>query len=340
LSQHPPHRTDAEFDGSATDAANPPSTAGAPDLRTLLTTGPFPDALRAAIRARGLSLARIQARLAESGTPVSLATLSHWQSGRSQPERDASLTALGSLEALLGLPPRALAALLGPPRRRGRKRGSDLIDLVNVYQDKSAVLAALRDFDTVWGREVTLLSHHGRVVVGADGCIRSVWDRRVLRASADGPDHMLVLYDTEGCDPPVITPLRGCSLGRVVTDHAAGLVVAELLFGHPLRHGEFLVTEIRLDLAAQFPPDTSCTWRVAHPLREYVLEVDFAQERRPERCVQLLSPAVDSDDFTERVVHLDEFGCASVVALGLGPCQFGLRWEWGPSAEPPTPVSE
>jgi len=93
-------------------------TAGR-DLGQLLETGPFAEALRAAIRARGLGLERIRYRLRGKGATVSLATLSHWQSGRCRPERAESLRALKNLEEVLGVPEGALIRLLGPPRPRG-----------------------------------------------------------------------------------------------------------------------------------------------------------------------------------------------------------------------------
>ncbi|WP_199431287.1 transcriptional regulator [Qaidamihabitans albus] len=88
---------------------------GAPGLESLLATGPFAEALRAAIRRRGLGLERIQYRLRACGVPVSLATLSHWQSGRCRPERPESLAALRCLEEVLGVPRGSLVRLL--PRR-------------------------------------------------------------------------------------------------------------------------------------------------------------------------------------------------------------------------------
>ncbi|WP_410648581.1 transcriptional regulator [Amycolatopsis sp. cmx-4-54] len=91
------------------------------ELRRLLDTGPFADALRAAIRARGLGLDRIRYRLRGRGCSVSLATLSHWQSGRCRPERPESLLVLKNLEEVLGVPPGSLSRLLGPPRGRAAR---------------------------------------------------------------------------------------------------------------------------------------------------------------------------------------------------------------------------
>ncbi|MEU6645210.1 transcriptional regulator [Saccharomonospora sp. NPDC046836] len=87
-------------------------TDRARELESLLATGPFAAALRAAIRARGLGLERIQYRLRSRGAPVSLATLSHWQSGRCRPERAGSLAALRCLEEVLEVPQGALMRLL------------------------------------------------------------------------------------------------------------------------------------------------------------------------------------------------------------------------------------
>ena len=90
------------------------------ELSRLLAAGPFDVALRAAIRARGLGLDRIRYRLRGKGTTVSLATLSHWQSGRCRPERPESLEALRNLEEILNVPDGSLSKLLGPPRARSR----------------------------------------------------------------------------------------------------------------------------------------------------------------------------------------------------------------------------
>jgi hypothetical protein len=85
------------------------------EVELLLATGPF-----AAIRARGLGLERIRYRLRAQGVSISLATLSHWQSGRCRPERPESLLALCHIEEVLEVPPGSLTHLLGPPRSRGR----------------------------------------------------------------------------------------------------------------------------------------------------------------------------------------------------------------------------
>lgn len=68
----------------------------------------FSHVFRSAVRARGLTLDRIRVRLAAAGTPVSNATLSYWQSGRSLPTRRTSLRTLAELEHILRVEPGTL----------------------------------------------------------------------------------------------------------------------------------------------------------------------------------------------------------------------------------------
>lgn len=81
---------------------------------------PFAVELRAAIKASGLGLDRIQQRLRRRGIPVSVTALSYWQSGKRQPERARSISAIHALEEILQRPPGSLVRLLQPPRPRGQ----------------------------------------------------------------------------------------------------------------------------------------------------------------------------------------------------------------------------
>lgn len=75
--------------------------------------------LRAAIKASGLGLDRIQDRLRRRGIAVSVTALSYWQSGKRQPERARSISAVHALEEILNRPAGSLVRLLQPPRPRG-----------------------------------------------------------------------------------------------------------------------------------------------------------------------------------------------------------------------------
>jgi hypothetical protein len=297
------------------------------DLDRLLAVGPFPAALRAAIQASGLGLDRIQYRLRASGRPISLATLSCWQSGKHQPERAASMEALACLEEILGVAPKALAALVGPPRQRGRRIAGRLLELADVYRDREPILEALSRFDTDWSESLLRVSQHDRIRIGRDRRVHGLVTRAVMRATTDGPDRALAVYSTDAANAIAIRPLRGCSLGKVFADRAAGLGLAELLFGHALRRGDHVMMEYAVGFSAPFPADASWEHRVSKPIREYAVEIEFTRSQLPARCVQFTSPTGSTVE-TERVIALDEYSRASAVALDLGPCRFGIRWEW------------
>lgn len=163
------------------------------ELAELLRTGPFEAALRAAIRARKLSLERLQCRLRARGTPVSITALSYWQSGRRQPERPDSLLALEQLESVLGLRNGALSALLGPPRPRGRNRRTARAapPLTDLWAENTSAAELLARFDTSADGKLTRLGHHDLVHVDARG------DQRKVRARANS------------CGPSATAPTAG-----------------------------------------------------------------------------------------------------------------------------------
>lgn len=91
------------------------------DLSSVLSTGPFHAALRAAVRARGLTLERLRSHLGRRGIAVGISSLSDWQHGRSRPG-PGSLPAVYALEQLLGLRADSLVRLLVAPDPEGTER--------------------------------------------------------------------------------------------------------------------------------------------------------------------------------------------------------------------------
>jgi len=311
-------------------ALNSPVFGGASaegELGRLLRTGPFADALRAAIRDSGLSLDRIRERLWQRGAKVSLATLSYWQSGRSQPERPVSLQALGMLENVLGLDAGALSALLEPPRPRGRRSDPERIAVDALWPDEAAaVRRAMRTVDVRWDTSLVRLSQHDRIEIDANGGEPRVWVRQVLRATEDGPDRWVLLHhmDEHGRPLPQVRPIRGCRLGAVYTETAAGLLAAELLFPRPLARGEAVLTEHLLVNATPCPQDGNYERRLRLPVREYVLELQFTAPALPTRCTSFWAP--DGGTPIERPLDLDDDHRALLVALDTGPGRHGAHW--------------
>ncbi|MET9230378.1 XRE family transcriptional regulator [Lentzea sp. NPDC003310] len=282
----------------------------------------FASTLRDAVTARGLSLDRIRSHLAARGVTVSLATLSYWQTGRSRPERRASLRAVAELEDVLSLEPGALSALLGPVSRGG----SRVTGISAFWPTPSVIEDVVEGVDTRWDARLTRISQHDRVFVGPDRDERSYVSRQVLRAEADGPDRWVVIMHLDEHDRPlpVLRPLHNCTLGRVVTRPAEGLLVAELLFRAPLRRGQTVITEHALVNVAPCPPATNYSRKFRRSVHEYVLEVVFAVP--PRTCRRVVQ---DADGVRESFgVRVDEGGSVLGVALRFGPGCYGFEWSW------------
>ncbi|WP_020497742.1 hypothetical protein [Sciscionella marina] len=306
-------------------------------LHELLERGPFPDALRAAIAASGLSLDRVQYRLRRRGVRVSVATLSYWQSGRRRPERPTSLDALAHLEAVLDLAPGALSALLGPPRPRGRRGQDGLPTIESFWGSRSTVSQLLSDFDTTTDLQLRRLSQYDYATIGANRVMRSHFSRQVMRAEHDGPDRWLLVYDwgedVRGLERPrpEITHVRNCSIGAVRTHEDTSLFCVELVFARPLRRGETLLFEYELrnpgaDRTLSEPVDHVAR-KFRTPCREYLLEVRFDPGAVPARCQQY---SVQHEDFVRRTRNLavDEDGGVHTLAMDFGAGEFGVRWDW------------
>ncbi|WP_234434206.1 hypothetical protein [Streptomyces sp. NRRL F-5126] len=305
-----------------------------PQLAQLLRTGPFHDALRAAIAASGLSLDRVQDRLRRHGADVSLASLSSWQSGRYRPERPRSLAALRAMERFLPVPDGALFALLGPPRPRGpRPPGAEgRASLESMVPALS--LPALSGIDTSWDASLTRISCQTRMEFDENGRSRAKWTRQLLRADRDGPDRWVTVYrlDEPG-SPPGIEVVSPCRTGRVVRSHEGGLLAAELLFDRPLARGETVIVEYTLTHAAPRPFETHVEAALHLPVREYVMEARFDPACLPSACYSYhLDGACArdgaADQRSERLLRIDAAGSAHAVALEAGHCRIGLRWAW------------
>ena len=300
------------------------------DVVTALRNGPFEAALDAAIRTSGLSLDRIQHRLAARGVDVSVTTLSYWRRGRSRPERPQSRRAVRMLEELLEVPTDALVALLGPQRPRGR------------WVNRPTVLAAER----LWGEYASLPSLLGEMGSTDDGLVRLAAHDRfeldengaessqrttlVLQAARERVDRCVVI--TRGDDParalPSLGELRNARLGRVRTDPSVPLVVAELFLDRVLSAGE---TEI-VEYTCSFPETGSPTHESGRgfraPARLYTIEVAFHPAAVPVRCHSCVGTAVTGTRPSADPVWISASGRAHHVFQDPAPGFCSLRWEW------------
>ena len=299
--------------------------------------GRFADALRAAIRASGLSLDRLQARLRARGTPVSIATLSYWQSGKRQPERNDSLRALGELENILGLPGGTLLSLLPPPRPRGKQVVARELPPAETDRFRHAQLRPLLQRLGLpealeQQQHLVLVGLHDRCQLAEDGGQRSVATRAVFEPVINGPDRWLLVYTTDegSASPalPTVRAIRNCRVGRAVTDPKHGILAAELLFDHPLIRGETYLIEYELvHSGPPYPASEKTHWReFRRAIREYLVEVQFPETCRPTRCHQFAKPAGQPHPRV-RDLKVDTTNCAHAVAIDFGPGVFGIEWK-------------
>lgn len=311
----------------------PVGDTGAVDEVDALAGDAFPVALRAAIRASGLSLDRIQYRLRARGLTISVTALSYWQSGRRRPERPESMSALKHLEEVLGVESGSLTALLGPPRPRGRaQRTPAAIPIEALWDNKASLGPLLQRMDLASDTSLTRISQHDRLEIAADRGEHSVRVRQVLRAEHDGADRWISVYDVAkpGNPLPRIVPVQSCALGRVAKDPGAGLIVTELLFDRPLSRGETVIMEY--EVSHDGPPfprsDDSFCRKFRLPVRDYVVEVRFDPADPPAYCHQVTTPADDTETSTRREMVIDGAGRTHAVVLGFGPGTFGVEWSW------------
>jgi len=275
----------------------------------------FSAALRSAISDSGLSLDRVQARLQSRGVSVSVTALSYWQSGKRQPERQSSISAVRSLEDILGLDPGALLGLLPPPRPRGvtgrrpRKRTSQ--------RDRTLRAALARFGEPDVGSQLALIGLHDQCVVDAHGGHR-VTARALPRSTVDGQARWPLVYD-HGHNAPLLSALRNCRIGETEVHADVGFTVAELVFDRPVEKGDTQLVEYEID---QPQPDRAAHFREFRAtVHEYLVEVVHAGEPGTRSYWQYSTAKPGRRELT-----VDDAGAVHAVALDFGPGVFGIEW--------------
>ena len=281
----------------------------------------FGDTFREALEARSMSLGALHRSLQARGVAVSMATLSYWRSGQREPEHSGSLRALNEIEQILHLEPSALERLL--ERRRKRVAVDLLADLSEDHDVVGALLAELgfrSPSDRLVDREVTL-----KYELGRDGApVRSTYVILVESIHAEADRRATVLTIRPGAETPVIRPLGGYQLGRVLHDERRGIVVAEMLLDRPLVVGERALLEQEVNYQTSDPDDNCYFYWAVRRMGSVSLWVRFHPDLVPERCEQYT--IVDGQ---EQITELETFGASvSHTVNGFGPGTLGIRWHW------------
>jgi hypothetical protein len=284
----------------------------------------FTEAFSWAIERRGWSLAGLRDRLAARGTPVSVATLSYWRSGRSQPERATSLDALAEVEDLLALRTGELSDRLGPSRRVPPSRIAPFAGRLDV---QPLLEAALAEVGCPLPQPLTEESVQHLLEVDEHGAPLTVSFRQVLRATTDHVTNMpsmLVTQDPIG-DDATFHVVSGGRLGREVHWREEGVFVAEIVFDHPLDRGQTTIIELRIDLPRNASTEDFYEAYAVRRAGEVMVCVRFHPDRLP-AAVQRYR-VVDSTTTAE-----DESPVRSTshvyLAQDFGPGALGIRWRW------------
>lgn len=305
--------------------------------RSPATADSFAGALRRAIVDSGLGLERLQARLLARGVRLSTATLSYWQSGRSEPGRRSSLAALAHLEEVLKVPPGSLAAHLAKPvgsDQSGPVRGN----LDDMLAHVSPLPEPLLRLEQRYRPMLTPVSEHHTLLVGDTCCLESRWVRQVLTADVDGADRFLVTYRLAGGDETSgddtadhpradadIVPLAHCYVGAVHRLPSSPWVAHELHFDRTLARGESIIIEYKQTGLDVWGEDRTYEIGWRQPLREFILEVQFSPDTLPSSASSWQC-ALDGSGESEGAVSLDSTHCFRLIRHSLPPGRYGVRW--------------
>lgn len=285
--------------------------------------------LRTAIADSDLTLRELRDRLAARGAPLSLSSLSTWQSGTSRPERRTSLRVIEQLEEVLGLPAGRLRTALGPRSVRTRPaRGEPLLgaDSWPAPQRISRLLHAL-DSAPVDPRQPVRVSHRLVQQVGADTLPVRMDHTLVVTGGTHGADRFFKLSQNEPwCHPPRIVDARGLRLHRFRGDPRAGSAAFEMELTPPLGPHEPGLLEFS-EIEPPGSQERAFDVRVQPGLRSLVLEARFLPDDLPAEVVSTFRPTLRSP-----VRTLDHAEGSRVTAwwalvrVDPEPGIYGVRW--------------
>ncbi|MGP3980102.1 XRE family transcriptional regulator [Streptomyces sp. KR80] len=318
-------RTAATASGSADQNTTsfPPSQTSAEPT--------FAAVFREALQRRGLSLERVRDRLEARGITISLATLSYWQCGRSQPERALSLRAVDALETILVLPEGTLRSLVGPHRPRGRAVSGpqDLTASQRVFGENSVVERALGEEFAHFNEDVSSLAIHETVRLDEHRCIREMAVNQVLRATRDGASRMTVVHSIDdNATESIDVSVRCGKLGTVRFLPELRSIVADILFGRKLAKNETMVVDYAITLGPSREISTHHERRTRVSLREFLLHVYFHPAALPVSCHPYYLERIGAERRYRHRIPLDVSHTAHMLPTKCPAGIHGMSWEW------------
>lgn len=280
----------------------------------------FAEALRHAIAARDVTLVWLRDRLAASGDPVSLTTLSYWRSGRRQPEGAHSRAAVDTIEQLLGLHPGQLSAHLGPSRRTGPLPAPRMP--IDDDELRRAIRAANEAVGVLDLRTARDLSTHVVVDVDEHGRLRRRQVRMLVQATTGTVEHLswLDVSSEPTSSRPRITSISGARVtasyehpNRMVRSHRFDLARA-------VSSPDTALVEWTTEFDDDYPAEPEVGHFVARPARDVLIWVRFHPDHLPAWCTTQVDgePPRRVDPRPGHTIH--------VSRTRFGPGVLMVRW--------------
>ncbi|MEW2068788.1 hypothetical protein [Streptomyces sp. NPDC007346] len=288
----------------------------------------FAAAFKEALQRRGLRLDSVRDHLLSYGISLSLATLSHWQRGRSQPEKPQSLRAVAILEPFLGLPSGTLSSLLRR-RPRGGFPPHDPAALRGVYGENSDVEKVLGDRFPHFNAHLRRLVVHETVNVNEHRIVDEISVTVAVKAVRNNAHHLTVVHSLDSPNADMVafaTPHGPPPDTRFLPE--LNCVTAEIPLGRRLARNETAVVEYTLHSASTTGVSHEHERRFTTPLQAYLLHVRFHPRAIPSKCWHYYREQVDAQPQNRQLAPLDDFCTTHLLPTKCVPGVYGVDWQW------------
>ncbi|MFT3876238.1 MAG: helix-turn-helix transcriptional regulator [Propioniciclava sp.] len=288
----------------------------------------FAEILTAAIQARGLSLERIRTHLDKAGVPVSIATLSYWQSGRSLPTRSRSFHTLVELERILNLDPGHLTQHTYTADGRTRR---EVFEWQKVMPARDLVAQVIGDLGIDMQGELTRVAHQDHLTVTADRSESHHEMRVIWRAERSGVPRWAVVSEQDAQVPTdqAIEALMGCEVGEIVDYPERHLLIAEMKANRCMQRGDLFASDYRVTTTPTAMPSFRLLRAVSNALKTLTMVIHFHPDALPSRVLAGVQDSMDDDDAPTTTVSVPLSGTqAQHVWTDAKPGVYSMVWEW------------
>lgn len=285
--------------------------------------------LRAAITQSGYSLTWLRRLLADRGVHVSVSSLSHWQSGRSLPEKPASLEAVAEIEDILELPPGRLRNLLLVPRPRHRSFRASQSPEVRAAVDLVRSIERRLGGGILRSHELTVFE---RLELGVRPGVHVLRQTAIIEAVTPGLLRQPAIHrfgPGESGSGVSYRSIVGCEIGEEVSIEGPD---GGLIRGLDLRIGELETGQRALYTYEMWVHDapvevfTGIDYTVTRRAHDITLEVVFGDELEPRDIEGTVGRGAELEEWSP--LSIGTGGRVQLTSNDFGPGSVEIRWAW------------